>query len=156
MRSTLTTVDSVLHSFIVFLLLAIMDNGRDVIINEWENNSTFDDLSCDSGESLVDTTLSILKITNQNTSDSNRILQSLQSYNNNRNISSDFKCLLKTLVNHIWNGDPEDCNSYMWHNSPINNGLKLNSKYGIDKGFIRPKQFRFCNQEECISLYASL
>jgi len=34
--------------------------------------------------------------------------------------------------------------------------INRNSKYGIDKGFIRPKQFRFCNQEECISLYASL
>ena len=30
------------------------------------------------------------------------------------------------------------------------------SKYGIDKKFISPEQFRFCNLEECISLDISL
>ena len=30
------------------------------------------------------------------------------------------------------------------------------SKYGIDEGFIRSKQYGFRNREECISLYTTL
>jgi len=92
-----------------------------------------------------------------------------ESNENNSNISSGFKCL-KALINRIWNGDfskswnntsivslhkkgdSSDCSNYRG-NSLINNGLKIIAKdlanritkYGIDKGFIRPEHYGFRN-----------
>jgi len=86
-----------------------------------------------------------------------------ESSDNNSNISSGFICL-KALINRIWNGDfpkswnnasivsihkkedPSDCNNNRVI-SLINNGLNIISKiivnriskYGIDKGLIRPE-----------------
>ena len=92
------------------------------------------------------------------------------------------KCLL-SLFNKIWDGDfPEewnsafvisipkkkgdlsDCNNYRGI-SLINVGLKIISKivttnrvakYALDHKFIRPEQFGFRSNEECISLYISI